>query len=453
MCRPFVDELNILLKTGIQINEHYVNIRIRCFVCDSPARAFLKGVTNFNGRHGCQKCVVVGEWSHDNRTMSFPHYGLPVRTDQDFRNRTCSSHHKAKSPLEDLPIDMIKDIIVAEELHLIHLGYMKRCLFGWRDGTFKNYKGKWTASEISSISQYLWACKMPRELHRTVRGLDYLSNWKGLEFRTFFHYISIAVLKNYLEYELYEHFLLIFCAITICSSNVYSHLLDTAKDMIICFVEMYISIYGIGSITSNIHNLAHVVEEVNRFGILSSMNAYPFENKLYHIKRLLRHGKYPMAQAANRLTEMSKLSLITKDVKTYPICSGENNGDEISKARMNERYFYKVEIEDGLYLSNEEHNKWFLTKNNEIVGMENSIKKYSGLLIYGTALEILENVFEQPIRSSYINIFKSNLIKKQETKFYCINDIKCKLVMISQNQNQFIFIPLIHTLDLCNGIN
>lgn len=36
---PFVNEL----KDGVKINGHTLNIQIRCFICDSPARAFIKG--------------------------------------------------------------------------------------------------------------------------------------------------------------------------------------------------------------------------------------------------------------------------------------------------------------------------------------------------------------------------------------------------------------------------
>lgn len=40
---PFVNEIEPILRNGIFINGHKVEIRIRCFICDSPARAFIKG--------------------------------------------------------------------------------------------------------------------------------------------------------------------------------------------------------------------------------------------------------------------------------------------------------------------------------------------------------------------------------------------------------------------------
>ena len=40
---PFVDETKGKMEHGISINNHKINVRIRCFICDSPARAFIKG--------------------------------------------------------------------------------------------------------------------------------------------------------------------------------------------------------------------------------------------------------------------------------------------------------------------------------------------------------------------------------------------------------------------------
>lgn len=40
---PFVSELNDILLRGIEINGYKLKVFIKCFLCDSPARAFLKG--------------------------------------------------------------------------------------------------------------------------------------------------------------------------------------------------------------------------------------------------------------------------------------------------------------------------------------------------------------------------------------------------------------------------
>lgn len=43
---PFVDELIPILRNGLMVNNHLIKIIIRCFICDSPARAFIKGTTS-----------------------------------------------------------------------------------------------------------------------------------------------------------------------------------------------------------------------------------------------------------------------------------------------------------------------------------------------------------------------------------------------------------------------
>lgn len=40
----FVNELNEVLENGISVNEHLITVFCKCFICDSPARAFIKGI-------------------------------------------------------------------------------------------------------------------------------------------------------------------------------------------------------------------------------------------------------------------------------------------------------------------------------------------------------------------------------------------------------------------------
>lgn len=41
---PFVNELNVILNNGVRINGKHITVFCRCFICDSPARAFIKGI-------------------------------------------------------------------------------------------------------------------------------------------------------------------------------------------------------------------------------------------------------------------------------------------------------------------------------------------------------------------------------------------------------------------------
>lgn len=86
---------------------------------------FPAGTVGFNGRHGCIKCTVEGEYDKKGRHMSFPKIDCPRRTNESFRNQTDSDHHKCVTPLIKLPIDMVGDVIIADSLHLFHLGEMR----------------------------------------------------------------------------------------------------------------------------------------------------------------------------------------------------------------------------------------------------------------------------------------------------------------------------------------
>lgn len=142
------------------------------------------------------KCVAIGQYFHGGRHMSFPHVDSPLRTNLSFRSRQDPDHHKEDSPIENLPINLIDDFPIADSLHLLDLGIMKRCLIGWTQGTF-NFQRKWSANEIQEISDLLQNCNktLPVEIHRAVRKLDSVRFWKGTEFRTFLLYLGPVILK------------------------------------------------------------------------------------------------------------------------------------------------------------------------------------------------------------------------------------------------------------------
>lgn len=45
--KPFVNELNEILCDGLAIGNKKVSFKIRCFICDTPARAAIRGMYKF----------------------------------------------------------------------------------------------------------------------------------------------------------------------------------------------------------------------------------------------------------------------------------------------------------------------------------------------------------------------------------------------------------------------
>uniref|UniRef100_A0A182PU69 Uncharacterized protein n=1 Tax=Anopheles epiroticus TaxID=199890 RepID=A0A182PU69_9DIPT len=128
---PLVEELNVLIQQGVSLGSPptTVFINVRAFVCDSPARSFIKGVTSHVAKHGCLKFTVVGYHHPISRTTCFPGTNARLRTDAEFCNYAYGEHHKEPTPLMRLKnFDLIKDVIIADELHLMHLGVQRKML-------------------------------------------------------------------------------------------------------------------------------------------------------------------------------------------------------------------------------------------------------------------------------------------------------------------------------------
>lgn len=128
--------------------------------------------------------------------------------------------------------------------------------------------------------------KLPLEINRQGRGLQNLSHWKASECASFLNYLGIVKLSEFIDKQHYENFANLFCAVIIFSNECYSIYLPVAKILFEDFVKNYQKFFK--SVSSNQHNLVHVVDEVWRFGPLNTMSSYPFENYFHHIKKLVR---------------------------------------------------------------------------------------------------------------------------------------------------------------------
>ena len=118
--RDFVDEAKKLEAEGVILKGKKYEFRISAFVCDMPARAFIKSVTGHGGYGGCDRCTQHGKYIN---CVTFPECDAPLRTDESFRATIDKHHHNKKqnSPLMELSIDMICDFPV-DYMHIRRCG-------------------------------------------------------------------------------------------------------------------------------------------------------------------------------------------------------------------------------------------------------------------------------------------------------------------------------------------
>lgn len=391
--------------------------------------------------------------------MSFARFDCSARTDASFRHRHQIEHHKTMSPIELLPIDMVSDFPTSDPLHLLELGIMKKCLIRWKDGS-KFYKSHFSQTDKEKFNEMLSRAndEKPSEIHRSIRLLNCLSDWKGSEYRTFLLYVSIVVLKEFLRQDEYEHFLKFYCAVTICSSDIYrkhvmrrnENILSLSQCLFNDYIEQYIEIYGSHSISSNVHNLAHVTDDVIRFGNLNNISTYPYENRLGMLKNKLKKCNKPLEQIARRIAEI-KLIIESESCSASKISNGSfpKLKDPQLSVGSNLNSFSTIIFENNYRLSTKKFgDKWFLIKDTagtSIIEMTRvSRTQSSRILVFGKAILEKRNFFENPFSSSNINIYISNG-KKNEELSYPLEVIACKMVCLTY-QREFIFIPLVHTL-------
>lgn len=415
------------------------------------------GVIGHNGYNSCLKCTTEGEYSYQFRTMIFPDTDAPLRNDFDFRARIYEGHHKQDSILESIVgLDMVNDFPIGDSLHLIDLGITKRFLNGWKTGSMNNHNAKWSAQQIDSISKFLQSCKLPREFQRPVRSLEHLSRWKGTEFRTFLLYLSPIVIKKFFECEdISEHFLGFFCAIQICSRNDQtSENYKIAKSLIKDFLEGTKCLYGSQMFCSNMHNLTHLVDDVERFGPLDTFDAYPFESRLFGLKRLIRSGNLPLAQVSRRICEIqSNMGSQKYENPELRVPSLKNkiltNSSKVNQSDQSDKYSF-IDFGNFCIDTNSEANRWILTDECDIVSVK-YIAHYPSsntIELQGKKMVNIFDFFVKPVASSMLYIFASNL-ELGETRSIPSEKVLCKMVRIDCEDIKLpkcVFFPLIHSI-------
>lgn len=292
-----------------------------------------------------------------------------------------------------------------------------------------------------------------------MRGLNELAHWKGTEFRSFLLYTSIVVVKLFFDDpKIFQHFLSYYCAVVICTRNDQCDAnYNVAHSMFKDFLTNFKTLYGIDHFSSNLHNLCHVVDDVRKFGPLDTFSAYPFESKLFFIKRLLRNGNLPLSQVSRRISELQQANVLNKvqkketapfELKTEMKDFDITDASLLSFLRLQNSILYsKIKLLNFMLCTDDDKNRWFLTKAFKIVCLKYiiSTNENMNVFLYGSILKNSIDYFDHPVRSSELNIYECNGERDAPT-FFALSDVYCKMVKIEYDSRKLVFIPLIHTI-------
>jgi hypothetical protein len=123
--RDFLDELRELQQNDILYEGKYFHVTVKGFVCDAPARAYLKCTKKNNAKAGCERCQIKGTW--EGRVVFNTNVDVPqaaARIDEGFRNFDYKDHQIGQSPLVDAGICCVSGFVL-DYMHLVCLGCIK----------------------------------------------------------------------------------------------------------------------------------------------------------------------------------------------------------------------------------------------------------------------------------------------------------------------------------------
>jgi hypothetical protein len=178
----FDNEMKMLLLQGLDYNGHHYAINIGSFICDTPARSFMKCTKGHSGYNSCERCTQEGV--HVDGRMTFPLFDGTARTDEQFKDMLSEDHHTGVSPLVDLGVGCVTQFVL-DYMHLVCLGVMRRLILLWIKGPLKTRLPNMLVQQISADLLSLKG-HMPRTFSRKPRSLAEVLQWKATEFRQFY---------------------------------------------------------------------------------------------------------------------------------------------------------------------------------------------------------------------------------------------------------------------------
>jgi hypothetical protein len=439
----FVREIQDLYETGISFSGVNFGVGLHAFVCDAPARSFVKNTKCHSGYCACERCTTHGVWLNK---VTFPELDADLRSDETFTAMTDEDHHTGPSPFGDLALGMVSHFPL-DYMHLVCLGVMRRLILLWKKGPLATRVG---ATKITVVSNRLVSLRghVPKEFARRPRSLVETDRWKATEFRQFLLYTGVLVLENNLPDAVYKNFLLLSVAVRILlSPSLTRSSLDLCSELLLGFVRHFGQLYGADNLVYNVHSLIHLPDDARRYGSLDNVSAFAFENYLGKLKKLMRKPSQPLQQIVKRLSEFEIGKLNCQQPKKR--FEKEHFQGPLPNEIRTGRQFRGGNFSVG-YLSLTEHGNNCVQISGIVALVKNIVVVDDNEYIVYQVFRKSEDFFTYPVPSRDVGI---SVVwqPRPTTKYALISQIDCKIVLLPLPATpprlvKYLALPLMHTL-------
>ena len=420
----FLDDYRQLHEMGFVYKGIRYNVNLRCWICDAPARSFLKCIKGHSGYYACERCKVEGI-RIANKIIYPTHRVFQPRTDEEFseiayHNAADGDTHQTgnRTPLIDIGLKCVSGVVI-DVMHNVHLGTWKRFLHFLKAGP---RECRLSMNQLRQIDEKLLRLRLPREFVRQPRSIFDLERWKATELRSSLLYTGFVFLRDILSDDLYRLYLKLAVAMNILHTDDddrRSRLLNFAHERILEFIKDSSLLLGNDFVVYNVHCMSHIAEDVRENNTsVNSINAFPFENHLQTIKKMVRGPTNPLAQVCARLEERKR-----------------HGFHQSRKALVSH---ISTSTQDSMFYFDNTHEFAMVQRKRRCDG------RYD-VLVFST--DGTQDLFNDPCPSKLVNIFLvRNLDNHRATpRIVSKTDLLHKVVLLAcPNGKDYVLIPMLH---------
>lgn len=311
LLQAFVSQMKKLNESGVTwtFGDQQICSKVFCICCcaDSPAKASMQHMMQYNGYFGCSWCYHPGK--NVDGTVKYS-LGTPYadRTDEevvDDMTAACREGRnvrgvKGASPLINLPGFSPAWAWSPDYMHCVLLGVSRQVTDLWLTGPGDYYCGQ--ESVVAVISRRLCSIKMPECVNRQPRALDTRKNWKASEWQGWLLHYSIPCLSGILDTVYLEHWSLLVAGVSLLlKDSVNEDDVEKSTRLLTEFVVGVEVLYREETMTYNVHQILHLPKSVLLFGPLWAHSCFNFETNMGKLLRLVTSSNGVALQIATRL--------------------------------------------------------------------------------------------------------------------------------------------------------